>query len=56
MNKKHMSRYSTSSFVSIFALDRKSPFRALGSADVKRVLSKLFLELQQCLLNLEARL
>ena len=52
-----MSWYSTSSFVSIVTLDCKSfMFRALGSADVKRVLSKLFLELQQCLLNLEARL
>ena len=31
-------------------------FCALGSADVKRVISKLFLEPLQCLLNLEARL
>ena len=31
-------------------------FHALGSADVKRVLSKLFFEPQQCLLTLEARL
>ena len=54
--------YSTSSSISIFSLDCKSlslscfVFRALGSADVKRVLSKLFFEPQQCLLTLEARL
>ena len=56
---KHMSRYSTSSSVSIFTFDCKSlslVFCALGSADVKRVLSKLFFEPQQCLLTLEARL
>ena len=54
-----MSWYSTSSSVSIFVLDCKSlslVFHALGSADVKRVLSKLFFEPQQCLLTLEARL
>ena len=31
-------------------------FHALGSANVKRVLSKLFFKHQQCLLTLEARL
>ena len=54
-----MSQYSTSYFISIFTLDCKSlslMFRALGSTDVKRVLSKLFFEPQQCLLTLEARL
>ena len=43
-----MSWYSTSSSISIFALGCKSlslMFCALGSADVKRVLSKLFLNL-----------
>ena len=51
-----MSQYSTSSSVFIFALYCKSlVFRALGSTDVKRVLSKLF-ELQRCLLTLEAKL
>ena len=39
-----MSRYSTSSSISIFTLGCKS-LRALGSTDVKRVLSKLFLNL-----------
>ena len=54
-----MLQYSTSSSVSIFALDCKSlslMFHVLGSADVKRVLSKLFFEPKQCLLTLEAKL